>query len=909
MKKSYFTAFIVLLGLCTPALAANQYVWLEAESGAAYNPIVVKSDWDASQSIYLASWKFADYSHRSASSGLITFEVYIPESGDYQLWGRTRLPSSGSQPFDISAGNGDVYDNSQWTRWQRDDRSSQAVRSWGWSNSGFSQYFNKGFHTLHLLQREGGPGVHLDKILLTDDASYQPSGMGGAEPVVSVENPYQSDVVERYGQLRLEGSQLTSQSGEAVQLRGISAHGLQWFPLVERQTVPYTAEFFGAEVVRLAMYIEDYSPTDPSDFWGGYMADKEGMLARTEQAIEDAVAAGLYVIVDWHIHNIPSRYTKEAVEFFSHIASKYGHLPNIIYEICNEPVSVSWSGGIKPYAETVISAIRKHDPHNIVIVGTPNWSQDVDAAAQDPLSFDNVMYAFHFYAATHDINTMKNKVEMALNAGLAIFVSEWGSSDVGTSTSNFSVAQQWMEFMNERKLSWVNWSLSNKDESSSVLDPRAPMSGPWSDSDLTKAGEWLKPYFNAPRGGTTNPGQGSVPERSSSSSAASSAGSEEADAAVGDVVIEAERFNYSRDVRLVDNDQAVGYIDQGDYLGYRSVDMDGVSQIVLRIASGRGDGVVEIRVDSPGGTLLATVNVASTGGYSSWQDKVVNLDHTVTGRRDLYIVGRSGQGIMDIDRFTLVKSGSSGASSSSSVSVPAPGASRVILEARHHQFSQGISVVNGNAVGHFDAGDHFGFRDVNMDGVQEVVLRLGSDRSGGVVEIRVDGVNGSLLGTLNVNSTGGYSVYQDRSVVLHRTVTGNRDLYIVGRSGQGILDLTSITLVKSDAENSNASSSSPGVGLDKGLTCQFAESRWPNGFQHGLTVKNNTNSAIRSWQVVVDIGEGASFQHGWSAQFSGNANLITISGASGQQMLQPGQSITLGFQGGYTKDYTRPRCL
>src|SRR5690606_13384768 len=184
------------------------------------------------------------------------------------------------------------------------------------------------------------------------------------------------------------------------------------------------------------------------------------------------------------IHNTPSNYTNEAVEFFTYIAKKYGHLPNIIYEICNEPVAVSWAGGIKPYANTVIAAIRQHDPDNIVIVGTPTWSQDVEIAAQDPLSHSNIMYAFHFYAGTHDLNTMKNKVYAALNAGAAVFVSDLGSSEVGTSYSNFEVARQWMDYMNQRKLSWVYWSLGNKDESSSILKPRAPMSAPWLDSDL-----------------------------------------------------------------------------------------------------------------------------------------------------------------------------------------------------------------------------------------------------------------------------------------------------------------------------------------------------------------------------------------------------------------------------------------
>lgn len=519
MKKNLIAALFLSLGISVSASAADQFLWMEAESGAEINPMVVKSDLSASQAIYLGSWKWPDYSSRSADDGMISFDIYIPEAGEYKLWALLRLPYPSIKPFDISVGDGSTSDSSQWKSWAADSRSD--AKSWGWSNSGFTQSFSKGPHTLHLVQREGGPGVHLDKILLTNVSSYLPSGVGAREPTIEVANPYSSSAVGKYGQLRVTGNQLSDKNGQLVQLQGISAHGLQWFPLIDKQTIPNVAQYFGAEVFRLAMYIEDYSPTDPSDFWGGYMANKTVMMARTEKAIEDAVAAGMYVLVDWHIHNTPGNYTTEAVAFFTQISKKYGHLPNIIYEICNEPVAVSWSGGIKPYANTVINAIRQNDPDNIIIVGTPNWSQDVDIAAKDPLSQSNIMYGFHFYAATHDFNTMKNKVESALAYGAAIFVSEWGSSDVGTSTSNIAVAKQWMDFMNQRKLSWVNWSLGNKDEASSILKPRAPMSGPWFDSDLTEAGKWLKPYFDATSAGSSTGGSTSTSSSSSSSSSSS----------------------------------------------------------------------------------------------------------------------------------------------------------------------------------------------------------------------------------------------------------------------------------------------------------------------------------------------------------------------------------------------------
>lgn len=481
----------LILTFSLGSMAADRYLWLEAESGAEFDPIVVKSDRGASQAIYLGSWKWADYSTRRSDAGKIAFELYIPEAGDYKLWARGRMPGN-IRPFDISKNSDNVSDNSTWIRWQN----TSPLTTWGWTDSGFTASFTAGMNTLYLIQREGGPQVHLDKILLTNNLTYVPTGAGGAELLPNVSNPFKADTVEKYGQLRVSGAQLRDKNNLPVQLQGISLHGLQWFPLVDNQTIPYSSEFFGAEAVRLAMYIEDYAPTDPSDYWGGYMADKAAMYQRVDVAIADAVAAGIYVLVDWHIHNTPGKYVTDAVDFFTYISQKYGHLPNIIYEICNEPVGVTWSGGIKPYANTVITAIRQNDPDNIIIVGTPNWSQDVDAAAQDPLNFSNIMYAFHFYAATHDINQMKNKVQTAINAGLPVFVSEWGSSDVGTSRSNFEVAKQWIEFMNQKGLSWINWSLGNKDEASSILKATSPLYGPWDENDLTEAGRWVKPYFD-----------------------------------------------------------------------------------------------------------------------------------------------------------------------------------------------------------------------------------------------------------------------------------------------------------------------------------------------------------------------------------------------------------------------------
>ena len=62
-------------------------------------------------------------------------------------------------------------------------------------------------------------------------------------------------------------------------------------------------------------------------------------------------------------------------------------------------------GRRKSYAKEVIPIIRKNTKDSDHRGRTPTWSQDVDIAAEDPVTgYDNIMYAVYFYAATHTDN-------------------------------------------------------------------------------------------------------------------------------------------------------------------------------------------------------------------------------------------------------------------------------------------------------------------------------------------------------------------------------------------------------------------------------------------------------------------------------------------------------------------------
>ena len=213
-----------------------------------------------------------------------------------------------------------------------------------------------------------------------------------------------------------------------------------------------------------------------------------------ENGVEYATDAGLYVIIDWHIlsDGNPNTNKVAAIKFFKEMAEKYKENNNVIYEICNEPNGdVQWERDIKPYAQDVIKEIREIDEDAIIVVGTPTWSQDVDVVAKSPINgYENIMYTLHFYAATHK-DYLRQKLNTALNAGLPIFVTEFGICDAsGNGAVDIEEANKWIDYLNSNNISWMCWNLSNKNESSSILKNTEKLSN-WTKEELSEEGKWL----------------------------------------------------------------------------------------------------------------------------------------------------------------------------------------------------------------------------------------------------------------------------------------------------------------------------------------------------------------------------------------------------------------------------------
>ena len=317
--------------------------------------------------------------------------------------------------------------------------------------------------------------------------------------------PVSATPVSEHGALSVKGTGLVDVNGKAVQLKGVSTHGLAWFPeYINKEAFKSLRDDWGANAVRLAMYTEEY---------GGYCSDgsKSQLKEKIQEGVRAATDLGMYVIIDWHVlsDQNPNKHKNDAIAFFREMAGKYKNQSNVLYEICNEPNGgTSWTQ-VKSYAEAVIKEIRAIDANAIILIGTPTWSQDVDTVAKNPIKgYRNLMYTFHFYAATHK-DTYRKKLETAVKAGLPVFVSEYGVCEAsGNGSVNQTEADKWFALLNRYGISYMAWNLSNKNESSSLLKSSCKKTSGWSASDLSKSGTYVVKQMKGKLSGSTGSSAG-----------------------------------------------------------------------------------------------------------------------------------------------------------------------------------------------------------------------------------------------------------------------------------------------------------------------------------------------------------------------------------------------------------------
>lgn len=313
----------------------------------------------------------------------------------------------------------------------------------------------------------------------SNDPQRDPTDEGSNEDLGAGDDVLDQTPVERHGHLKVVGTQLQNESGEAVQLKGVSSMWLNWEGdgyAEDPTALRWMRNNWNLTVIRAAMGVEEDQ---------AYTTYPDVAKEQVYRIVDNAIEAGVYVIVDFHSHKA-HEYQDVAIEFFSELAAHYAGEPNLIYETFNEPVGIGWAD-LKTYHEAVVAAIREQDEEAPIVLGTPNYSQDVDQAAVDPVAGHNLLYTLHYYACTHK-GSLRSKGDVALQLGAALFVTEFGATHADGGRDGIvclDEAQRWDDWLRNRGVSWTAWKLDNcEQDSSCLLNPDAPLDGGWTSEHL-----------------------------------------------------------------------------------------------------------------------------------------------------------------------------------------------------------------------------------------------------------------------------------------------------------------------------------------------------------------------------------------------------------------------------------------
>ena len=332
----------------------------------------------------------------------------------------------------------------------------------------------------------------------TDDKKANHYGKYSAEVSATTSKaPAVVTPVSQHGQLSVKGANIVDKNGKVFKIKGMSTHGIMWedfSDILTKDSLKVLRDDWKVNTIRIAMYTYE---------WGGYCTENGKYQAQAKQkvktGVENAKSLGMYAIIDWHVLNDrnPNTYKADAIKFFTEMAQTYKDYDNVIYEICNEPNGgITWTGGIKSYCQSVVSAIRKYDSDAIIICGTGTWSQDIDQVLGNKLSDKNCVYALHFYANTHT-DWLRNRLKNCYNKGLPVLVSEFGTCDAsGNGGYNSAESTKWLKLLDSLKVGYINWSACGKSETASAFisgtNLKAIKSGT---SQLTASGKFIRDWY------------------------------------------------------------------------------------------------------------------------------------------------------------------------------------------------------------------------------------------------------------------------------------------------------------------------------------------------------------------------------------------------------------------------------
>jgi hypothetical protein len=218
------------------------------------------------------------------------------------------------------------------------------------------------------------------------------------------------------GWLHTDGNKIKDASGNTVVLRGVAmidlgSTELWWGGAVEvidrltdlTDTAGNSPGWY-TKIIRIPIAPHDsplcdnspltFDPCDPSE-----IEDLNDLL---RSVVDYCASKDVYVIIDWHHMADTCDEVAETNAFWEYIAPRYASDSHVLFELFNEPINSAatetdrWLS-VKDDMETWIATVRTYAPHNLILVGTPQYCQILAPVVDNPVSDPNVAYVCHTY--------------------------------------------------------------------------------------------------------------------------------------------------------------------------------------------------------------------------------------------------------------------------------------------------------------------------------------------------------------------------------------------------------------------------------------------------------------------------------------------------------------------------------
>ncbi len=298
-------------------------------------------------------------------------------------------------------------------------------------------------------------------------------------------------------ELKVSGNRLVDPDGNEVWLQGVAIPGLEIRPEghgAVRSTIE-AIENWNANCVRLAVKDSYWrGEGKPGKETAGQTDGGAAYRATIDAAVNAAANRGAYLVIDLHVYRAIK---DEHLAFWTEAATKYANHPAVLFDLINEPHSISWEvwrdGGFvaekdkkttdesaflsdeekrknqgfdSPGMQKAVEHIRALGARNVIIAGGLDWAYDLEGivdgyALKDTPEGNGIMYSSHIYPWKSD---WAGKVLRAAElhpifvGEVGVDIKKMGFLPLDRQEDPETWAPDVLAFMQKHRLNWTGWS-------------------------------------------------------------------------------------------------------------------------------------------------------------------------------------------------------------------------------------------------------------------------------------------------------------------------------------------------------------------------------------------------------------------------------------------------------------------